>query len=833
MNAKPVIFISAVSRELCSARDLVAKTLLALGYEPKWQDIAATDAGDLRGVLRKWVDDSDAVLQIVGHCYGFGRQTPDPDFGPCSYTQYEALYARQQGKKVWYIITDDDHPTDGCGCEPTPLRELQEKYRQTVKGYGDLYHCTSSLTQTELLVRRLKDDLGKLRAEGQKQHRSLSQRLALVLVLLLALVFGILWVKRDLWQQIRDSAETKVVVGKLQDQSAMTDQKVDTIIQHYKQMEQALNKLGGAVVHARQFSENMTPDQLRQRAYTILENELGIAAGTLAKELPGFALELYNRPDTSLLMRARAAYALNKFEEAEKLFLESDTQDKKAMENAEKIAAKLRGQRIEALEGAGLSALSQVLYASALEYFRAAAALTSRERDPLEWADVQAVIAEVLGDLLKSNEEEQVLREVIQVRKYILGREDPATLSCRMNLAIALNHQGKYGEAEQENRDTLAIQERVVGRDHEDTLLTRINLANTLRDQGKYDEAVQEYRATLPAMERVIGMEDRLTLASRNNLAAALGAQGKYEEAVQENRAVLAILERTVGTEHVESLEARNDLAVALYRLGDCAMAEHEHRAVLAIRERVLGAEHPKTLESRNNLFATLEAQDKHAEAEKEQRTVLAIRARVLGAEHPKTLESRNNLAATLISQKKNNEAETELRKLLPIEQRVLGSENPITLKSLANLASALIYQGKYVEAEPELRTSLASSERVLGAEHPEVLQRRTLLAVAQYSQAKYGEAEETYRRVLALNEKVHGTDHLDVFAYCFNLALCLAYQGKLKEALTYAERAEKGWKKVLGLENPNSKRGQQTRERIEAALKARDLPTGLSPPPK
>lgn len=40
MSTKPVI--SPVSKELRSARDLVAKTLLALGYEPKWQDIAAT-----------------------------------------------------------------------------------------------------------------------------------------------------------------------------------------------------------------------------------------------------------------------------------------------------------------------------------------------------------------------------------------------------------------------------------------------------------------------------------------------------------------------------------------------------------------------------------------------------------------------------------------------------------------------------------------------------------------------------------------------------------------------------------------------------------------------
>jgi hypothetical protein len=31
----------------------------------------------------------------------------DPAFGRVSYTQYEALYARQPGKKVWYLFIDE------------------------------------------------------------------------------------------------------------------------------------------------------------------------------------------------------------------------------------------------------------------------------------------------------------------------------------------------------------------------------------------------------------------------------------------------------------------------------------------------------------------------------------------------------------------------------------------------------------------------------------------------------------------------------------------------------------------------------------------------------
>src|SRR5207247_1880000 len=111
-------FISAVSKELKSARQLVANTLTFLGYEPEWQDIFSTEHGDLRGMLRRRIDASKAVVQLVGQCYGAEPPTPDEQFGRVSYSQYEALYAQQQGKKVWYLVLDADFPTDTQEQEP-------------------------------------------------------------------------------------------------------------------------------------------------------------------------------------------------------------------------------------------------------------------------------------------------------------------------------------------------------------------------------------------------------------------------------------------------------------------------------------------------------------------------------------------------------------------------------------------------------------------------------------------------------------------------------------------------------------------------------------------
>src|SRR3954465_319278 len=100
MSPRPTIFISAVSKELRSARQLVANTLTYLGYEPVWQDIFGTESGDLRQVLREKIDQTKGVVQLVGQCYGAEPPQPDERFGRISYTQYEALYARDRGKKV-------------------------------------------------------------------------------------------------------------------------------------------------------------------------------------------------------------------------------------------------------------------------------------------------------------------------------------------------------------------------------------------------------------------------------------------------------------------------------------------------------------------------------------------------------------------------------------------------------------------------------------------------------------------------------------------------------------------------------------------------------------
>src|SRR5712692_11629198 len=140
MSPRPLIFISAVSRELRSARQLVANTLTFLGYEPVWQDIFGTEGGDLRDILRQQVDQCQGVVQLVGQCYGAEPPTADEKFGRVSYTQFEALYARLRGKKVWYLFIDENFPRDPCEQEPAALQKLQVDYRLRLQSDTHIFH---------------------------------------------------------------------------------------------------------------------------------------------------------------------------------------------------------------------------------------------------------------------------------------------------------------------------------------------------------------------------------------------------------------------------------------------------------------------------------------------------------------------------------------------------------------------------------------------------------------------------------------------------------------------------------------------------------------------
>jgi tetratricopeptide (TPR) repeat protein len=220
MAVKPRIFISAVSAELRSTRQLVANVLQRLGYDPIWQEIFGTEPGDLRQVLRDKIDDCDGLIQLVGRGYGAEPPQPDADLGRVSYTQFEFLYARQQQKQTWVVFAEEgcthDRPLEQLDLPPDPAhpdpaayqaerRAWQVAWRQRLRDEGHLRHAAASDIELELKIERLKDEFAQLRRRFQRHQRIMLAFGLVSIVLLVGALAGQGWLKRDT-QKIKQAA---------------------------------------------------------------------------------------------------------------------------------------------------------------------------------------------------------------------------------------------------------------------------------------------------------------------------------------------------------------------------------------------------------------------------------------------------------------------------------------------------------------------------------------------------------------------------------------------------------------------------------------------------
>ncbi|HZZ26367.1 MAG TPA: tetratricopeptide repeat protein [Pirellulales bacterium] len=729
MTPRPLIFISTVSKELRSARQLVSNTLQFLGYEPVWQDIFGTEAGDLREMLRHKIDDCQGLVQLVGHCYGAEPPTTDETFGRVSYTQYEALYGRQRKKKVWYLFLEDDFPIDPHEPESPELRQLQAAYRARVQADMHLYHPLRSRDALEAQVLKLRDDLGRLR-RGVKQW---AWAVALLLVLLVGL---------SIWLVHRESVNTESV--------EKMSQLLREGVMQFASVQQTQSKSA---------QHEQSEDAADDRTYTELAKKLGVDERTLREQLPKFAEQLQNSASATTYERANAAYVAKDYANAEKLALQ-------AAEEAKNAAPLKKTDVAQALQLAGQAASQQIKYDEAVEHFHAAEQACSREDDPVKWSEVQYSLAGALYYQGHYREAKDLAQTAYEEFAQSAGAEDIRTLRCQFRVALCLMCLGKFADAQRQFAAILAIAQKAVGPENSFTLSVRSAMANMARLQGKFAESEQECRAVLEIAVRAMAADDPIALSTRNTLGNALLGEGKYTLAEYEHRANLAIRLKSLGPENPSTLFSRQNVANALLAEGDAAAAEKEFQDVLAIRRRVLGSEHPDTQYLQSLLAQALANNNQSAEAEKLFRDLLAIQERLDGPESSGALSTQSWIGTTLYRQGKYDQAETQFRNLLAVRQRLLGRENSSTLFAQTNLANALMAEKKYADAEQNYRSILAADGQKLGPENETTLAIVNSLALALHKQGRDAEAQPLAQRAADAAKKVLGPGQADTIKY-------------------------------------------------------------------
>ena len=173
-----------------------------------WQDIFGTEAGDLRAMLRKKIDACHAVIQLVGFRYGAEPPNVAEQGSRVSYTQYEAKYAAERGKRVWYFV--DVGPPSSFD-EPRELRELQERYRKGIVSGKAIYYQLYIADDAALknAVHGIRDDLAKTR----RGFRRWATAVIVLLLMILCSVFYLLFSQEAPFVEELFAPETKLSAG--------------------------------------------------------------------------------------------------------------------------------------------------------------------------------------------------------------------------------------------------------------------------------------------------------------------------------------------------------------------------------------------------------------------------------------------------------------------------------------------------------------------------------------------------------------------------------------------------------------------------------------------
>jgi len=704
----PRLFISSVSPEFKTLRMEVAKVTRQLGYHPVTMDDWSTGHGELQAWLRHELDSCEGIIHIPGIAYGAEPAKHDPaahglpaDTPRYSYTQYEFLYAQQQGLKTWVItpgpgctrdrpIDQLDLPSDPAHPDPagyqSERRALQAAYLQRLRDQNHLRHQPADDKDLRIIIHTLRDHAEEMRqrfgewqtvidGRGKKHTRLLLGIAAAIIVMGL----GVLLVRQT---TLRTASDVQVVIQKQEEQGKLLhDQK---------------NLLALAVIELNKITEEKARlgIKIQDLPRKAIEEELAVRLGVSAVELR-LNIEA-GKQSKDALTRAHASLLAGMLVEARAA----------AKQVREANAAAIRDV-IESYKVDGQAYYQEAKYELALESYQKAVALVDKATDPLGWAYAQGEVAFIHQDLARYNESEPLKREVLRLREQHLPPNHPHIATALSNLATLLKATNRLAEAEPLMQRVVTIFEKAYGLDHPKVATALNNLAQLLGATNRLAEAEPLMRRALQIDEASYGPDHPHIATALNNLAQLLKATDRLAEAEPYMRRVVTILENKGGEPLPNYGPALNNLALLLKATNRLTEAEPLLRRALQIDEASYGPDHPDVATALNNLAQLLKATNRLGEAEPHYRRALQIYEASYGPDHPDVATALNNLAILLQDTNRLTEAEPLLRRALKIDEASYGPDHPEVATALNNLAGLLQATNRLTEAEPLLRRAV------------------------------------------------------------------------------------------------------------------------------
>ncbi len=647
---RPRIFVSAVSTELRQARRRVAAALHRLGYDTTSQDDFPTGHGELRAWLAAQVGACDGVFQLIGAAYGAepppsadpADPWPDPEFGRCSYTQFELLHARRLAKLTWVLEVGpecgrdspmesldlprraEDDPAGDPLAYQAERRALQLAYVERLRAANHIRNKAASDAELELAVHRLRDELEKLRAQESRGRRRLGWVLAAVLAGILALGGGGWWAYQSL--SVKTEAIAVVTPERIRAQLLAAVQ--DTYRRQLAEAEGLADWKGRErareAAQAQRAAQSGRVDELTA---SFEELAAGSKAGSVFAELTrilqeqgvGEALAYMETQRPGILSRVRARRAAAQAKDRAELEPLLTSAGLYAAEGSADAARGIYGevlglapdwpQALDAhrrflIDQGGLASIRGNLAAAGRDYRLAlerAERLVELEPENRDWQRNLAAAWSWIGDLEVALGHGDTALAAYQ-RYYDgisrLAAADPNNAGWQRGLSVSLEKlgnlrsaQGDLAGAAQRCEESRAIAERLAAADPSNAgwqrdLSVSLNKLGDLRSaQGDLAGAAQRYEESRAIFERLAAADPSNTgwqrdlSVSLNQLGDLRSAQGDLAGAAQRFEESRAIAARLAAADPSNAGWQR-DLAVSHYKLGAVADGQGEEETL-------------------------------------------------------------------------------------------------------------------------------------------------------------------------------------------------------------------------------------------------------------
>ncbi|MHC4090081.1 MAG: tetratricopeptide repeat protein [Planctomycetota bacterium] len=409
--------------------------------------------------------------------------------------------------------------------------------------------------------------------------------------------------------------------------------------------------------------------------------------------------------------------------------------------------------------------------------------------------ELEAMVRERIGmtffGLGLYKEAEPQLQVALDLRRDLLGEENPDTLRSLVQLGNLLRESGEESEAEPLLRSGLERMRGVFGAEHPHTLTCARVLAMALYNQEKYDEAEPFFRRTLEVQERVLGPEHRDTLAAMCEWSMSLMLQrGRHDQAEQLVSKAYGISHRALASDDYVTILSEVLWGFVHKERKEYAAGEPLLRAALRKSQRILGKRHPVTLLALLGLADSLLGDETLEEQGRLFRQALADFRDALGDGHPHTYRAMAGLGRFLADQGRFDEAEELYRRHLDFCLRTLGEKHTRTLDTMARLANSLVEMGKHDEGGELVRRCLELCIRKFGEGHAQTLNAVLWAQDVFWGMEKFKESREIVARAIAAGPHPNPTAR-DLNTYAWLLLACRPTDlRKPDAALPVAEKA-------------------------------------------